>query len=44
MEQDSYFISLGLLVDGRVDMAKGIVDHFIFQIKHYGKILNGNRS
>ncbi|KAG6832783.1 hypothetical protein H0H92_009401 [Tricholoma furcatifolium] len=41
---DSYFISLGLLVDGQVSMAKGMVDHFIFEIKHYGKILNGNRS
>ncbi|ORY88799.1 glycoside hydrolase family 37 protein [Leucosporidium creatinivorum] len=41
---DSYFISLGLLADGNVDLAKGIVEHFLFEIKHYGKILNGNRS
>jgi alpha,alpha-trehalase len=41
---DSYFISLGLLVDGQVNMAKGMVEHFIFEIKHYGKILNGSRS
>lgn len=41
---DSYFISLGLVVDNMVDMAKGTVDHFIFEIKHYGKILNGNRT
>jgi alpha,alpha-trehalase len=41
---DSYFISLGLLVDGQVNMAKGMVDHFIFEIRHYGKILNGSRS
>ncbi|KAF9068956.1 trehalase-domain-containing protein [Rhodocollybia butyracea] len=41
---DSYFISLGLLVDGKVTMAQGMVDHFIFEIKHYGKILNGSRS
>ncbi|KAM0754949.1 trehalase-domain-containing protein [Meredithblackwellia eburnea MCA 4105] len=41
---DSYFISLGLLADGRVDLAQGIVDHFLFEIKYYGKILNGNRS
>ncbi|KAF9514597.1 glycoside hydrolase family 37 protein [Hydnum rufescens UP504] len=41
---DSYFISLGLLVDGQVDMAQGMVDHFVFEIKHYGKILNGSRS
>ncbi|EPT01656.1 hypothetical protein FOMPIDRAFT_96258 [Fomitopsis schrenkii] len=41
---DSYFISLGLLVDGYVNLAKGMVDHFVFEIKHYGKILNGSRS
>lgn len=35
---DSYFISLGLLVDGQVSMAKGMVDHFIFEIKHYNKV------
>src|ERR1700722_9616428 len=37
-------MTLGLLVDGQVTMAKGIVDHFIFEIKHYGNILNGSRS
>ncbi|BGP38412.1 alpha,alpha-trehalase nth1 [Rhodotorula kratochvilovae] len=41
---DSYFISLGLLADGQVELAKGIADHFLFEIKHYKKILNGNRS
>lgn len=41
---DSYFISLGLVVDNMIDLAKGTVDHFIFEIKHYGKILNGNRT
>ncbi|GAA5975859.1 hypothetical protein JCM10908_005305 [Rhodotorula pacifica] len=43
-EWDSYFISLGLLADGHVELAKGIVEHFLFEIKHYKKILNGNRS
>jgi alpha,alpha-trehalase len=37
-------MALGLIVDGQVNMAKGMVDHFIFEIKHYGKILNGSRS
>ncbi|EJD48867.1 alpha,alpha-trehalase-neutral trehalase [Auricularia subglabra TFB-10046 SS5] len=41
---DSYFMALGLLVDGQVNLAKGMVDHFVFEIKHYNKILNGNRS
>jgi alpha,alpha-trehalase len=35
---DSYFIALGLIVDGHIDMAKGMVEHFIFEIKHYNKV------
>lgn len=31
-------------MDGYVNLARGMVDHFIFEIKHYGKILNGSRS
>lgn len=41
---DSYFEALGLLKDGRVDLAKGMVDNFVYQITHYGKILNANRT
>ncbi|ORX90105.1 neutral trehalase [Basidiobolus meristosporus CBS 931.73] len=41
---DSYFESLGLLIDGKLELAKGMVDNFIYEIKHYGKILNANRS
>ncbi|KAI9598725.1 trehalase-domain-containing protein [Syncephalis fuscata] len=41
---DSYFVALGLLADGRVELARGMVDNFAYQIKHYGKILNANRS
>ncbi|EIW69450.1 neutral trehalase [Tremella mesenterica DSM 1558] len=41
---DSYFMALGLLVDGRLDLARSIVEHCIFEIKHYNKVLNGNRS
>ncbi len=41
---DSYFEGVGLLVDGRIDLAKAMVDNFIYQINHYGKILNANRS
>jgi len=41
---DSYFESLGLLVDGRVELAKAMVDNFVYEINHYGKILNANRS
>ncbi|CAJ0860623.1 13267_t:CDS:2 [Entrophospora sp. SA101] len=41
---DSYFESLGLIIDGRIDLAKGMVDNFVYEIQHYGKILNANRS
>lgn len=41
---DSYMASLGLLIHGRVDLCKSMVRNFCFCIKHYGKILNANRS
>ncbi|MCX2837195.1 trehalase family glycosidase [Salinimicrobium sp. MT39] len=41
---DSYFEGVGLLIDGRIDLAKAMVDNFVYQINHYGKILNANRS
>ncbi len=41
---DSYFIVRGLVRDGRVDLAKGMVENFFFEIEHYGTILNANRS
>ncbi|HEX4008319.1 MAG TPA: trehalase family glycosidase [Acidobacteriaceae bacterium] len=41
---DSYFILLGLLHDGRLDRARGIVENFFFEIQHYGGILNANRT
>ncbi|UOB18987.1 alpha,alpha-trehalase [Abyssalbus ytuae] len=41
---DSYFEGVGLIIDGRTDLAKAMVDNFCYQIEHYGKILNANRS
>jgi alpha,alpha-trehalase len=41
---DSYFIALGLVNDGKVQLAKGMVDNFVYEINHYGKILNANRT
>ena len=41
---DSYMTSLGLLIHGRVDICKAMVLNFCFSIKHYGKILNANRT
>jgi alpha,alpha-trehalase len=41
---DSYFIVLGLVADHRADMARGMVDNFLYEIDHYGGVLNANRS
>lgn len=41
---DSYFIILGLLRDGRTDLARGMVENFFFEIENYGALLNANRT
>jgi alpha,alpha-trehalase len=41
---DSYFILRGLLRDGRVELARGMVENFFFEIEHYGAVLNANRT
>jgi alpha,alpha-trehalase len=41
---DSYFIIRGLLRDGRVELARGMVENFFFEIDHYGAVLNANRT
>ncbi|KAI9317391.1 trehalase-domain-containing protein [Dichotomocladium elegans] len=41
---DSYFVALGLLADERIELSRGMVENFAYEIKHYGKILNANRS
>jgi alpha,alpha-trehalase len=41
---DSYFILLGLEADHREALAKGMVDNFLFEIEHYGSVLNANRT
>jgi alpha,alpha-trehalase len=41
---DSYFILVGLLRDGEVERAKDMVDNFLYEIEHYGTILNANRT
>jgi alpha,alpha-trehalase len=41
---DSYFIIRGLLRDGRLDLARGMVENFFFEIEHYGGVLNANRT
>jgi alpha,alpha-trehalase len=41
---DSYFIVLGLLADERIGLAQSMADNMVYQIRHYGKILNANRT
>ena len=41
---DSYFIQVGLLRDGEIELAKNMADNFLYQIENYGKVLNANRS
>src|SRR3984957_9717191 len=41
---DSYFIVRGLLRAGRVELARGMVDNFFYEIENYGAMLNANRT
>ena len=41
---DSYFIEMGLMRDGRLTLAKDMVDNFLYEIREYGKVLNANRT
>src|SRR5262249_22398690 len=40
---DSYFIVLGLLRDGQTALARDMVDNFVYEVRHYGGVLNANR-
>ncbi|HEY6491124.1 MAG TPA: trehalase family glycosidase [Terracidiphilus sp.] len=41
---DSYFILLGLEADHHEALGKDMVDNFLFEIEHYGGVLNANRT
>lgn len=41
---DSYFILLGLLHNDKIIEAQEMADNCLYQIRHYGKILNANRT
>jgi alpha,alpha-trehalase len=41
---DSYFIVLGLLQDGRTDLARGMADNLLYEVRFHGKIPNANRT
>lgn len=41
---DSYFIQLGLLRDGEIELACNMVEQLVYEINIYGMILNANRT
>lgn len=41
---DSCFIQMGLLRDGEIALAKDMADNILYEIGHYGRILNANRT
>ncbi len=41
---DSYFIIRGLIRAGRVELARDMVNNFLFEMEHYGAMLNANRT
>lgn len=41
---DSYFIMLGLAVDGKWDLIEGMIKNFAYMIKKYGYIPTANRT
>ena len=41
---DSYFIQVGLLRAGEIELARNMADNFVYEIENYGKILNANRT
>ncbi|MEM9946594.1 MAG: trehalase family glycosidase [Cyanobacteria bacterium P01_D01_bin.36] len=41
---DSYFILRGLLLDNEIELAKSLTDQLLYQVVHYGAVLNANRT
>ncbi|MHB1813422.1 MAG: trehalase family glycosidase [Steroidobacteraceae bacterium] len=41
---DSYFIELGLIGDHHAVLARDIVENFLFEVRHYGAVLNANAT
>jgi alpha,alpha-trehalase len=41
---DSYFIQVGLLREREKHLALDMVDNFLYEIEHYGTLLNANRT
>lgn len=40
---DSYFIALGLIEDGKYELAGNIAKQYVFEVRNFGKILNASR-
>jgi alpha,alpha-trehalase len=41
---DSAFIVVGLLRDGQSALARDVVDDLLYEVRHYGGVLNANRT
>lgn len=41
---DSYFIFLGLMRDEEYTLAHSLVDQLLYEVEHYGTVLNANRT
>jgi alpha,alpha-trehalase len=41
---DSYFIQVGLVRDGELELAKDMIDNFLYEVENYGRVLNANRT
>jgi alpha,alpha-trehalase len=41
---DSFFIQMGLLRDGQIELARDMANNLLYEIREYGKVLNANRS
>ena len=41
---DTYFTNVGLIVDGKVELAKSNIDNMLYMVNKYGFMPNGNRT
>ena len=41
---DSFFIIVGLVESGAIDLALGMANNLLYMVEHFGKILNANRT
>jgi alpha,alpha-trehalase len=41
---DSFFIQMGLLRDGELDLARDMANNLLYEVREYGKVLNANRT